>query len=86
VQEKDKEMPVPPVPTIPNSETIPELDQLLADPNLLATEREAITRLLAVSVALEALAGPSGCNASIQVTCDPSPLPYPKTTMLHHHL
>jgi hypothetical protein len=35
-----------------------ELHKLLADPNLLASEREALTRLLAVTVAIEALAAP----------------------------
>jgi hypothetical protein len=33
----------------------PELAALLADPNLLPSEREALQRLLAVSLALDAL-------------------------------
>ena len=43
-----------------NADTItqhpPELAAILDDPNLQPSERESLTRLLAVSVALEALA------------------------------
>ncbi len=35
-----------------------DLEALLADPNMLAPEREAITRLLVATMALEALALP----------------------------
>lgn len=36
----------------------PELEALLADPNLMPSEREAITHLLVATMALEALALP----------------------------
>lgn len=36
----------------------PDLEALLSDPNLLASEREALTRLLVATMALEALALP----------------------------